>query len=124
MAKHVFIRMASAAGVLTLALFLLGLDPFLAFAPSAGAVFNGTPSQPVNRTLKGDRLPMPALAAFKAQDVVQDRVQDWQGQFNDEFKSLPPVQSASRSQIPVGCDPAFSPISSPRLAGVYRRCMT
>jgi hypothetical protein len=116
MAKHVFIRMASAAGVLTLALFLLGLDPFLAFAPSAGAVFNGTPSQPVNRNLKGDRLPMPALAAFKAQD--------WQGQFNDEFKSLPPVQSASRAQIPVGCDPAFSPISSPRLAGVYRRCVT
>ena len=120
MAKHVFIRMASAAGVLTLALFLLGLDPFLAFAPSAGAVFNGTPSQPVNRTLKGDRLPMPALAAFKTKDWVPD----WQGQFNDEFKSLPPVQSASRAQIPVGCDPAFSPISSPRLAGVYRRCMT
>jgi hypothetical protein len=119
MAKHVFVRMASAAGVLTLALFLLGLDPFLAFAPSAGAVFNGKPSSlSVNRNLKGDLLPIPGIAALKTPD--------WRGQFNDEFNSLPAPQPAmaTRAQIPVGCEPAFSPISSPRLAGVYRRCMT
>ena len=39
-------------------------------------------------------------------------------------KTEMPVQSApsSREKIPVGCDRAFSPISSPRLADVFRRC--
>ena len=116
---HVFVRMASAAGLLTLALFLLGLDPFLAFAPAARAVINGTPPEfTVNRSLKGDRLPIFSDETFKAPD--------WQSRFNDEFKALPPSQPASgpRAQIPIGCDPAFSPISSPLLAGVYRRCVT
>lgn len=116
---HVFVRMASAAGLLTLSLFLLGFDPFLAFAPAARAVINGTSSEfTVNRSLKGDRLPMSGFETFKAPD--------WQSRFNDEFKALPALQPASgpRAQIPIGCDPAFSPISSPQLAGVYRRCVT
>jgi hypothetical protein len=27
-----------------------------------------------------------------------------------------------REKIPVGCDRAFSPVSSPRLANVFQRC--
>jgi len=58
----------------------------------------------VNRALKGDRLPFvdPSLHEL----------------------GLPaaPARSLSREKIPVGCDAAFSPISSPRLANVFRRC--
>jgi hypothetical protein len=32
--------------------------------------------------------------------------------------------SQARERLPVGCDPAFSPVASPSLATVYGRCMT
>jgi hypothetical protein len=50
----------------------------------------------VDRTLKSDRLPL---------DPPTD-------------KTEMPV----REKIPIGCDRAFSPISAPRLANVFRRC--
>jgi hypothetical protein len=28
----------------------------------------------------------------------------------------------SREKVPLGCDGAFSPVASPRLANVFRRC--
>jgi len=30
----------------------------------------------------------------------------------------------TRRQVPIGCDPAFSPVFSPSLATVFGRCMT
>jgi hypothetical protein len=55
----------------------------------------------IDRTLKGDRLPLTARA---------DKAQ------------MPTQTVQSRTPIPVGCDRAFSPISAPRLANVFGRC--
>ena len=52
MAKQFLVRTASAAGLLALALFFVGADPFL----SAGAGLTNTFT--VNRAAKGDRLPV------------------------------------------------------------------
>lgn len=74
---------------------------FIAFPsfPSSGFL-SLTSSVSVDRTLKGDRLPLAPTD-----------------------KTEMPVQSApSREKVPVGCDRALSPISSPRLANVFRRC--
>jgi hypothetical protein len=60
----------------------------------------------VERTLKGDRLPLVA-PIYKS----------------DELRSpVAPKQSQTRAKIPVGCEAAFSPISAPLLADVFRRC--
>jgi hypothetical protein len=68
--------------------------------PSAGLhVF--TPALSVDRTLKGDRLPLEPSA---------------------ENAAAPSASQTLRDKIPIGCDRAFSPISAPRLANVFRRC--
>lgn len=94
MAKVLVVRIASAAGLLALALLFVGAVPFL----DAGANSSGmTPPVSVNRTLKGDRLP-----------VALER-------------QRPSEQPHAR--MPFACDPAFSPIVAPAAANVYRRCM-
>jgi hypothetical protein len=55
----------------------------------------------VDRSLKGDRLPLTAHVD-KAGTTLST--------------------AQSRAAIPVGCDRAFSPISAPRLANVFGRC--
>jgi hypothetical protein len=81
------------------------LQAFSPFHPFRAPAFflSFTPAVPVDRTLKGDRLPLSGPAD----------------------KTEMPVQSApsSREKIPVGCDRTFSPISSPRLADIFRRCV-
>jgi hypothetical protein len=69
------------------------------FFPRSDA-FSFTPPVSVDRTLKGDRLPLSAPAD----------------------KTEMPLPGPSRIKIPIGCDRAFSPISSPRLANVFGRC--
>jgi hypothetical protein len=102
---QVFLRMASAAGLLTLALFFVGIDPFL----SAGADLTGkTPGFTVNRALKGDRLPLTAPTVVDAPD--------WQTGFSN--LRGPQIQA----QKPFACDPAFSPIFV-KATNVYRRCL-
>jgi hypothetical protein len=104
---QMFVRMASAAGLLTLALFFVGMDPFV----SAGADLTGkTPGLTVNRALKGDRLPLTV-------PTVVD-VPNWQ----TEFGNLRGAQTQSQAQKPFACDPAFSPIFV-KAGNVYRRCM-
>ena len=68
--------------------------------PSTGLA-SFTPAVSVNRTLKGDRLPL-ERAANKTE--------------------APSALQTLRNKIPIGCDRAFSPISSPQLANVFRRC--
>ena len=94
MAKQLLVRAASATGLLLLALFFVGVDPFL----SAGAVLSNTFT--VDRTFKADRLPI-SIAP------------DW--------KSTP--QSQPRAQMPFACDAAFSMISSSSAINFYGRCM-
>jgi hypothetical protein len=103
---QVFLRMVSAAGLLTLALFFVGIDPFL----SAGADLTGkAPGITVNRALKGDRLPLTV-------PTVVD-TPDWQTEFTNLRKQQ------TQAEKPFACDPAFSPIFV-KATNVYRRCLT
>jgi hypothetical protein len=103
---QVFLRMVSAAGLLTLALFFVGIDPFL----SAGADLTGkTPGITVNRALKGDR-----LLPLTVPTIVD--APHWQ----TEFGNLRGTQT--QAQKPFACDPAFSPIFV-KATNVYRRCL-
>jgi hypothetical protein len=100
------IRIAGAFGITALALFFVGLIPFIA-DPSVGAgIAAKAPSFSVNRQFKGDRLPV-----SKAPSVMPQGLSTQQ-------------QSSKPAKIPVGCEGAFSPISSPRLAHILGRCMT
>jgi len=96
MGRILFVRIAAVVSGLVVASFIA----FPSF-PSSGFL-SFTSSVSVDRTLKGDRLP-PSAPVDKTEMPVQ-RAQ------------------SSREKIPVGCDPAFSPISSPQLANVFRRC--
>jgi hypothetical protein len=97
MAKQFLFRTASAAGLLALALFFVGADPFL----SAGADL--TNAFAVNRAAKGDRLPV-SIAP------------DWNNAFGGS-------QPESHAQLPFACDAAFSMISSPAASNYFGRCI-
>jgi hypothetical protein len=109
MARHIYFRTASGAAVVALAFVLVGLDALLGGEPNASTgLRSATPPVSVNRSLKGDRLP--------ASNPVVLNAPDWRNEFRAK------VDGQLRVPTPVGCDPAFSPISSPRQANVYRRC--
>jgi hypothetical protein len=105
MAK-LFVRIAGALGMTGLALFFVGLIPFFADPTVGAGIAAKAPAFSVNRQFKGDRLPV-SNAASVARRGLSTR----------EQSSKPP-------KMPVGCEGAFSPISSPRLAHVIGRCMT
>jgi hypothetical protein len=106
MAKF-FVRIAGALGATALAVCFLGFLPFLSAEPSVGAGYAPSmPSVTVNRALKGDRLPMHEALNPTA----------WKTDFGPQADMNVP------HEIPVGCDPAFSPVASPRLAYIYGRC--
>ena len=108
MTKLMFVRIAGALGTTSVALFFVGLIPFLAADPSAGAGFAArTPAFTVDRTYKGDRLPLPS--------EINSAVS------RNETR---PQQSQAPKDIPVGCDASFSPVSSPSLAYIFGRCTT
>ena len=98
MAKQLLVQTASAAGLLALALFFVGVDPFL----SAGAEMPNTSTFTVNRTLKADKLPVAV-------------VPDWSNAFGIST-------SEPRAQMPFACDAAFSMISSSAASNYFGRC--
>lgn len=101
------VRLAGAVGILSLASFTVGLMAFPSL-PTTGASLSAPKSAvSVNRARKGDRLPM--LKPIESRDEVGS--------------PLSPLHTLPQGQIPPGCDRAFSPISSPLLAHVFRRCM-
>jgi hypothetical protein len=65
----------------------------------------------VNRALKGDRMAVTVVSrdATGAREVVTDR---------------PVPRPNIKRDAPVGCDPLFSPITTPALAHLFRRCLT
>jgi hypothetical protein len=106
-------RLAGAFGIVALAFLLVSLDPLLGAAPSSGpGAKERTPAVSVNRFRKGDRLPLAhpgALNGRKSPGV---------------WRELPmPEGLQTREKTPLGCDPAFSPVSSPARAVVYGRCI-
>jgi len=96
-----FARLAAAAGVVSLASFSAALITLPAAAPTRAGFSAPALTTSVNRALKGDRLPAAAGP----------------GRLGSPARALP------RAQIPLGCEAAFSPISSPALAHIFRRCM-
>lgn len=112
MAKLWCLRIAGASGLVSLTLVLVSLNPFLSATPGAG-IADKTPAVSVNRTLKGDRLPL-FHSGISGSTAPEPGVLP-------ELRA--PDGSRSRNQIPVGCDPAFSPVSAPSPANVYGRCM-
>lgn len=105
MARLFYVRAAAALALCSVGFLLVSFDPFLSAAPAGPVVGGHQPSVAVNRFRKGDRLPM------RPSDAVG---RDLRG----------PRGLQSQRKVPVGCDPAFSPVSSPGLSGVYGRCMT
>ncbi len=106
----------SAVGLVSLSLFTAALITFPAW-PTTGAGFWETPSISVNRALKGDRLPINGTPDASPLHPISSPP----AQLPDESQPAPP-RPRTRAQIPLGCDAAFSPISSPLLAHVFRRC--
>jgi len=95
MGRSLFVRIAAVVSGLLVASFI-ALPSF----PSTGFL-TFTPDMSIDRTSKGDRLPLDPFTG----------------------KTEMPAPSAPlRDKIPIGCDRAFSPISAPRLADVFRRC--
>jgi hypothetical protein len=104
MAKQLMVRLTGAAGLLAVALFFVGVAPFL----SAGATSTSTTPLTVDRTFKTDRLPVSHEAAV---------IPDWRYVFS-AFNPQP------RAQMPFACDAAFSTISSPAASNVFGRCLS
>ncbi len=102
------VRLASAVGVCSLVLFTAALLVFPSL-PTTGAGLSTAQSRvSVDRTRKGDRLPL-AKPANGPEELAAP--------------PLSPARTLPQSKIPTGCDPAFSPISSPQLGHVYKRCV-
>jgi len=98
MARPFFARIAGGAASILLALFFVSLIPFLNADPIVRTGPTGkTPHVLVNHQLKGDRLPVDLRDTNRQQEYHQE--------------------------IPVGCEPAFSPIAAPRLVDFYGRCI-
>ena len=98
------IRIVGALALCSFAFVLVSLDPFLSAAALRSGVSARTPVTAVNRFRKGNRLPIsqPGTA----------------GRETDEHDGL-----QSSKKVPFGCDPAFSPVTTPSLSTVYGRCM-
>jgi len=111
-----YLRIVGAGALVSLAFLLGSLDPFLRAAPvTAAAVSDRAPPVSGNRYLKGDRLPM-SKNVDNSGPVGTRHVIWW------DLRGLNGSQAHRR--LPIGCDPAFSPVASPSLAVVYGRCMT
>ncbi|MGA8612572.1 MAG: hypothetical protein WB760_12770 [Xanthobacteraceae bacterium] len=111
-----YLRIVGAGALVSLAFFFGSLDPFLRAAPiTATAVSDRTPPVSVNRYRKGDRLPLSKSSENSGPTAASHMI--W-----SDLRGL--NGSQAREKVPVGCDPAFSPVASPSLATVYGRCMT
>lgn len=101
MSRISFIRVAGILSALLVA-------SFISFPSVPGsAIFTLAPIS-VDHTLKSDRLPLTTPQVSP-------------GEFSPATPS--PPQTQTHEKAPFGCEGAFSPISSPQLANVYRRCM-
>jgi hypothetical protein len=106
-------RFVGAFGIVALTVLLVSLDPLLGAVPSAGTgASERTQAVSVNRFRKGDRLPLVQPGALNGR--TNQGV--WRGR---------PIPDGLQTQkkTPIGCDPAFSPVSSPARAVIYGRCI-
>jgi len=110
------LRIVVASTLMSLAFFFGSLNPFLRAAPiGRPAVNERTPAVSVNRYRKGDRLPVLGNSDHSDRTDTKGAIR-WYLRGQDG--------SQTGKQVPLGCDPAFSPVSAPSLATVFGRCMT
>jgi hypothetical protein len=111
-----FLRIVVAFALVSFAFLFGSLGPLLRAAPIGGrAVNDRIPAVSVNRYHKGDRLPVLSNSDRSNRNSAKGAIWwDLRGEGS----------SQTRRQVPIGCDPAFSPVSSPSLATVFGRCMT
>jgi hypothetical protein len=64
-----------------------------------------TPTVTVDRTNKGDRLPQASPP-------------------EQSSSSLVPAKPTSPKRVPIGCEPAFSPVADPAGAHIFLRCLS
>jgi hypothetical protein len=107
MLRHSRYLVACCGAVLGLASFLVGLE---VSATTAASSVDQSPAG-INRTLKGDRLP---LVSGKSRNAVNGPV---------EIKA-PRVAPTPGPELPVGCEPVVSTIGQPPLARVAGRCLS
>ena len=99
------------AGAISLALFTAGLVSVPSFPTTGAGLPPAGQTVAVNRAHKADRLPVlgPAVRPELGSPAA--------------LPPAAPLSARPSARIPAGCDPAFSPISSPRLAHVFKRCI-
>jgi hypothetical protein len=95
--RPIFVVRAAAVAALLAAAFI----SFPSF-PGAGSFTVDSPN--VERAFKGDRLPLTAPGGSPTSGAPAA------------------LRQQSREKVPSGCDGAFSPIATPLLANVFRRC--
>jgi hypothetical protein len=105
MARLFYLSIAGAVALASLAFFLVSFAPLLSAAPFSPGISDGTPAVSVNRFRKGDRLPLYDSRAVRPDPETPDHLQ-------------------TEGKVPLGCDPAFSPVTSPELSRLYGRCMS
>jgi hypothetical protein len=112
-----FVRVAAAAAALFAASFIS-----LASAPGTG-LFTANPPL-LDRSFKSDRLPLTAPAdSPKIGSKIEPEIElKTERKIESKIRAPAAPTQQSREKMPVGCDGAFSPISSPRQANVFRRC--
>jgi hypothetical protein len=104
MARLWFLRLSGAIALCSFAFLLGSLDPFLHAAPISTGLTSQTPAVAVNRFRKGDRLPSFSSGTSRQEPQV-------------------PAGLQTEQKVPVGCDPAFSPVTAPSLSKVFGRCV-
>jgi hypothetical protein len=104
MARLFYLCIAGVFALCLLGFFVVGFAPLLSAAPIAPGISDGTPAVSVNRFRKGDRLPLHHSRAIRPDPQAPDGLQ-------------------TQGKVPLGCDPAFSPVTSPALSKLYGRCM-
>jgi hypothetical protein len=106
MARKLLFQAASVIAALVASAFIVDYDPLASASVSSVMPFS------VNRTLKGDLLPM-TIGSRPSPHTA------------DNQRETPVAKEAPTSKrAPDGCDPSFSPIAAPRLADVFGRCTT
>ena len=91
-------RRATSCAVVVMAVISILVVSFPSLSSTVGLNPN---SQTVNRSIKGDRLPIQTISSARQPSSI----------------------SRTQKKVPVGCDNAFSSISSPQLATVFGRCL-
>jgi|ERR1700736_6259028 hypothetical protein len=107
MLRHSRYLVACASAAFGLASFLIGLE---VSATTAATTVDPSPAG-INRTLKGDRLP---LVPGKSRNAVNGPV---------EIKA-PRAAPTPGPELLVGCEPVVSTIGQPALARVAGRCLS